>query len=85
MENVGEQGEKEQRRRNKPETPKKQDQKSVKVVMFVPYTPYSELAKKLRETEKKLECGRERCMLCSTKVRTGKLKKQDCKKRSLVY
>ena len=24
-------------------------------------------------------------MLCSTKEKTGKLKKQDCKKRSLVY
>ena len=84
--------------------------------MFVPYTPYSELAKKLREAEEKLEsltgyrlkvveragakledllhtnnpwrgkdCGRELCMLCYTKEKTGKLKKQYCKKRSLVY
>ena len=31
------------------------------------------------------DCGRELCMLCSTKEKTGKLRKQYCKKRSLVY
>ena len=31
------------------------------------------------------DCGRERCLLCKTKEKTGKLKTQDCKKRSLVY
>ena len=31
------------------------------------------------------ECGREKCWLCATKEMTGKNKKQDCMKRSLVY
>ena len=31
------------------------------------------------------DCGRERSMLCATKAMTEKNKKQDCRKRSLVY
>ena len=31
------------------------------------------------------DCGREMCLLCKTKEITGKLKTQDCTKRSLVY
>jgi len=31
------------------------------------------------------DCGRQKCLLCSTKEMTGKGKKQDCKNRSLVY
>ena len=31
------------------------------------------------------ECGRQDCMLCSTKNYTGKNKTQECSKRSLVY
>ena len=109
---------KEKRRRAEPEAKKQQDQKRVKAVMFVPYTPYSELAKKLREAEEKLEsrtgyrlkmveragakledllytsdpwrgkdCGRELCMLCSSKEKTGKLKKQEKKSdiRNMVH
>lgn len=84
--------------------------------MFAPYSTNSELAKKIKEAECKMEsltgykpnvveragskledllhrsdpwrgedCGRDRCLLCKTKEKTGKLKTQDCKKRSLVY
>ena len=31
------------------------------------------------------DCGREKCLLCKTKQMTGKGKKSDCMKRSLVY
>ena len=31
------------------------------------------------------DCGREHCLLCSTKQKTGKRKEQDCTKRSIVY
>ena len=31
------------------------------------------------------DCGRQGCLLCKTKEMTGKGKKQDCMKRSLVY
>ena len=95
--------------------PKKQQEKA-KAVLFTPYTNHSELAKKLREAEEKLEeltgyrlkiveragfkledllhksdpwqgqdCGRELCLLCETKQKTGKQKSQDCTKRSCVY
>ena len=30
-------------------------------------------------------CGRDLCLLCSTKARTGKLMKQECTKRSCIY
>ena len=88
----------------------------VKTVMFVPFTPGSELAKRLRQAEEKIEdmagyrlkiveragiklqdaltkadpwqgqnCNREGCLLCLTKIETGKNKTQDCTRRSLVY
>ena len=31
------------------------------------------------------DCGRDKCLLCMSKEMTGKGKKQDCTKRSLVY
>ena len=34
---------------------------------------------------KGLDCGRGNCLLCGTKEKTGKLKKQCCKRRSLEY
>ena len=32
-----------------------------------------------------LDCGRENCFLCNTKHLTGKNKKQDCRKRNILY
>ena len=80
----------------------------MKAVMFVPFTVGSELARRLREAEAKIEtmtgyrlkiveragakledvlrksdpwqgmdCGREGCLLCLTKSRTGKNSTQD--------
>ena len=100
--------------RNETKNPHKNEQ--VKTVMFVPYTEGSELAKRLREAEQKIQdmtgyrlkiveragtklqdtltkadpwqgmsCNRERCLLCSTKEKTGKNTTQDCTRRSLVY
>ena len=31
------------------------------------------------------DCGREKCLLCKTKMKTGKQKTQECTKRSIVY
>ena len=31
------------------------------------------------------DCGREKCLLCITKKRTGKYLSQDCYRRSLIY
>ena len=31
------------------------------------------------------DCSREQCPLCSTKVKTGERKEQDCTRRSIVY
>ena len=31
------------------------------------------------------ECGRNRCMLCTTKKKEGKKNRQDCMKRNCVY
>ena len=84
------------------------EEKEVKAIMFVPYTEGSELAKRLRDAENKLQdmtgykmkiversglkleemlhkadpwqwqdCGRDRCLLCLTKQRTGKHSTQD--------
>ena len=32
-----------------------------------------------------IDCGRELCLLCESKEKTGKLKTQDCTRRSVVY
>ena len=34
---------------------------------------------------KGVDCGRDKCLLCETKLYTGKLLKQECDRRNLVY
>ena len=31
------------------------------------------------------DCSREKCLLCSTKQKTGKMMQQDCTKRCIIY
>ena len=45
----------EEKKKNKPSKEEGKEAKAVKAVMFVAYTPYSELAKRLRKAEEKLQ------------------------------